>query len=145
VTGPESTRAKHRAVLTQLQRCWLRSSSRCWPPPAPTALYAIYRGRWGFSSVTTTVAFGIHGLSIPAGLLTVGRLSDHIGRRPLLLASLATLTGLLRGVERVDPTLEAAAFAGHECGFSECLGEHGSALVAGDELDGEIAGVLAAH
>jgi hypothetical protein len=53
--------------------------------------------------------------------------------------------GLLRGVERVDPTLEAAALAGHECRFSECLGKHGGPLVAGDELDGEITGVAAAH
>jgi hypothetical protein len=39
---------------------------------APTALYAICWARWGFSSVTTAVAFGMYGLSVPAGLLTVG-------------------------------------------------------------------------
>jgi MFS family permease len=56
---------------------------------APTALYAVYQVEWGFSSITTTVVFGIYGLSVLAGLLTLGKLSDHIGRRPLLLASLA--------------------------------------------------------
>ncbi|WP_343238211.1 MFS transporter [Streptomyces sp. SID13031] len=56
---------------------------------APTALYAFYQARWGFSSITTTVVFGVYGLSVLAGLLILGKLSDHVGRRPVLLASLA--------------------------------------------------------
>ena len=56
---------------------------------APTPLYASYQGEWGFSAVTTTVVFGVYALAVLAALLTVGRLSDHIGRRPVLLAAIA--------------------------------------------------------
>ena len=56
---------------------------------APTPLYAVYQGKWGFSPITTTVVFGIYALAVLASLLVVGRLSDHIGRRPVLLAAIA--------------------------------------------------------
>jgi MFS family permease len=57
---------------------------------APTPLYAIYQARWGFSSITTTVVFGVYALAVLVSLLTLGKLSDHLGRRPVLLAALAT-------------------------------------------------------
>ena len=56
---------------------------------APTPLYAIYQARWGFSSITTTVVFGVYALTVLAALLTLGKLSDHLGRRPVLLAAIA--------------------------------------------------------
>ena len=54
---------------------------------APTPLYPIYQAAWGFSSVTVTVVFGIYALAVLGALLVVGRLSDHIGRRPVLFVS----------------------------------------------------------
>jgi predicted MFS family arabinose efflux permease len=56
---------------------------------APTPLYATYAAEWGFSALTTTVVFGVYAIAFLAALLTVGRLSDHIGRRPVLLAGIA--------------------------------------------------------
>ncbi|HEY2242581.1 MAG TPA: MFS transporter [Streptosporangiaceae bacterium] len=56
---------------------------------APTPLYAVYAARWGFSPITTTIVFGVYALAVLTALLTVGRLSDHVGRRPVLLAALA--------------------------------------------------------
>jgi predicted MFS family arabinose efflux permease len=56
---------------------------------APTPLYAVYASRWGFSPITTTIVFGVYALAVLTALLTVGSLSDHIGRRPVLLAALA--------------------------------------------------------
>ena len=56
---------------------------------APTPLYAVYAAQWGFSPLATTVVFGVYALAVLAGLLTFGRLSDHTGRRPVLLAGLA--------------------------------------------------------
>jgi predicted MFS family arabinose efflux permease len=56
---------------------------------APTPLYATYQTAWGFSSFTTTVVFGIYAVALLATLLTVGRLSDHVGRRPVLLVGIA--------------------------------------------------------
>ncbi len=56
---------------------------------APTPLYAVYQADWGFSPITTTIVFGVYALAVLATLLTVGSLSDHIGRRPVLLTALA--------------------------------------------------------
>jgi MFS family permease len=56
---------------------------------APTPLYATYQAAWGFSALTTTVVFGVYAIAFLAALLTAGRLSDHIGRRPVLLAGIA--------------------------------------------------------
>src|SRR6202050_4810847 len=56
---------------------------------APTPLYALYQAQWGFSPITVTVIFGIYAMSVLAALLSVGRLSDHLGRRPVLIAATA--------------------------------------------------------
>jgi MFS family permease len=56
---------------------------------APTPLYAIYQARWDFSPITTTVVFGVYAVAVLAALLTLGKLSDYVGRRPVLLAALA--------------------------------------------------------
>jgi MFS family permease len=56
---------------------------------APTPLYATYQHEWGFSDLTTTVIFGVYALAFLGALLVLGRLSDHIGRRPVLFAGIA--------------------------------------------------------
>ena len=56
---------------------------------APTPLYAIYQAQWGFSPITVTIIFGVYALSVLVALLFLGRLSDHLGRRPVLLATTA--------------------------------------------------------
>lgn len=58
---------------------------------APTALYDSYRDAWGFSPFVLTAIFSTYGLTVLVALITVGRISDTIGRRPTLLASLALL------------------------------------------------------
>jgi MFS family permease len=56
---------------------------------APTPLYGTYQHEWGFSDLTITVIFGVYALAFLGALLTLGRLSDHIGRRPILFAGIA--------------------------------------------------------
>ena len=56
---------------------------------APTPLYALYQAEWGFSPITVTVIFGIYAVAVLTALLFVGRLSDHLGRRPVLIAATA--------------------------------------------------------
>jgi predicted MFS family arabinose efflux permease len=53
----------------------------------PTPLYALYQSLWGLSPVMITVVFGVYALAVLAGLLVAGRLSDHVGRRPVLIAA----------------------------------------------------------
>src|SRR6202035_2591740 len=55
---------------------------------APTPLYALYQAQWGFSPITVTIIFGIYAISVLTALLFVGRLSDHLGRRPVLIAAI---------------------------------------------------------
>ncbi|HEY4188195.1 MAG TPA: MFS transporter [Polyangia bacterium] len=57
---------------------------------APTPLYSVYQAAWGFSPITITVIFGIYAVAVLSALLVAGSLSDHVGRRPVLLV--ATLT-----------------------------------------------------
>jgi MFS family permease len=52
---------------------------------APTPLYAVYRAQWGFSPTLLTVVFGVYALAVLFALLVAGRLSDHVGRRPVLV------------------------------------------------------------
>jgi MFS family permease len=56
---------------------------------APTPLYAVYQEHWGFTPITTTVVFGVYAVAVLASLLVFGKLSDHVGRRPVLLVALA--------------------------------------------------------
>ena len=55
---------------------------------APTPFYRVYQARWHFSAGTLTAVFAIYVLFLLATLLVFGSLSDHIGRRPLILAAI---------------------------------------------------------
>src|SRR5271170_2363807 len=59
---------------------------------APTPLYALYQAQWGLSPITVTIIFGIYAISVLTALLFAGRLSDHVGRRPVLIAATAAQT-----------------------------------------------------
>ncbi|MFE9633528.1 MFS transporter [Streptomyces sp. NPDC006463] len=63
---------------------------------APTPLYPVYQDRWELSALSVTVVFSAYTLALLAALLTTGALSDHVGRRPVLMCAL---------------TLEAASMA----------------------------------
>ena len=54
---------------------------------APSPLYPIYQAAWGFSSLAITVIFGVYAFAVLVALLIAGRVSDHVGRRPVLLAA----------------------------------------------------------
>lgn len=56
---------------------------------APTPLYAVYQAQWGFSSTMLTLVFGVYAIAVLVALLVAGRLSDHVGRRPVLMAAAA--------------------------------------------------------
>lgn len=69
-------------LLASLIAALLASSS------APTPLYAIYQARWDYSPITTTVVFGVYAVAVLVSLLTLGKLSDFLGRRPILLTAI---------------------------------------------------------
>ena len=55
---------------------------------APTPLYRIYQENMHFSAATLTLIFGVYALSLLTALLTVGSLSDYLGRRPVIFCAL---------------------------------------------------------
>ena len=56
---------------------------------APSPLFVLYQQEWGFQPWLLTVAFAIYAVTLLITLLIAGSLSDHIGRRPVLLGALA--------------------------------------------------------
>jgi MFS family permease len=56
---------------------------------APTPLLVLFEHQWGFHAGILTVAFAIYAFGLLLALLTVGSLSDYIGRRPVLIGALS--------------------------------------------------------
>jgi predicted MFS family arabinose efflux permease len=111
-------------LLTSLMLTLLASSS------APTPLYATYQAEWGFSAITITVIFGVYAVAVLMSLLVFGSLSDHIGRRPVLIASLAMQSAVMAVFAfagNVDVLLLARVLQGVATGLA--VGAIGAALV----------------
>ncbi len=56
---------------------------------APTPLYQEYQSHFGLTPFMVTVIFAAYVLCLLLALLTVGSLSDYVGRRPTILSALA--------------------------------------------------------
>ncbi|MFS2071962.1 MFS transporter [Pseudomonas sp. CT11-2] len=54
---------------------------------APTPLYHLYQEHLQFSAAILTLIFGVYALSLLAALLTVGSLSDYLGRKPVIFTA----------------------------------------------------------
>jgi predicted MFS family arabinose efflux permease len=54
----------------------------------PTPLYPLYQQELGFGGLMVTVVFAMYAVGVLAALLVVGRLSDEVGRRAVLLPAL---------------------------------------------------------
>ncbi len=59
----------------------------------PSPLYGVYRELWGFSPVVLTLVYATYAFGVLAALLLAGRVSDEVGRRPVLIVALTTLLG----------------------------------------------------
>jgi predicted MFS family arabinose efflux permease len=57
----------------------------------PSPLYGIYRQLWGFSPLVLTLVYASYAFGVLATLILAGRLSDEVGRRPVLLVALGSL------------------------------------------------------
>nr|WP_042194790.1 MFS transporter [Kibdelosporangium sp. MJ126-NF4]CEL21568.1 major facilitator superfamily MFS_1 [Kibdelosporangium sp. MJ126-NF4]CTQ95864.1 major facilitator superfamily MFS_1 [Kibdelosporangium sp. MJ126-NF4] len=55
----------------------------------PTPLYSIYAARLAFSPLTVTALFAVYAVGVVVTLLLFGRLSDELGRRPVLLVAVS--------------------------------------------------------
>jgi predicted MFS family arabinose efflux permease len=59
----------------------------------PSPLYGTYRELWGFSPLVLTLVYATYAFGVLATLIVAGRVSDEVGRRPVLLAALTALMG----------------------------------------------------
>jgi MFS family permease len=59
----------------------------------PSPLYGVYRELWGFSPVVLTLVYATYAFGVLTTLVLAGRISDDVGRRPVLLVALGTLLG----------------------------------------------------
>jgi predicted MFS family arabinose efflux permease len=59
----------------------------------PSPLYGVYREEWGFSPLVLTLVYAIYAFGVLTTLILAGRLSDDVGRRPVLLVALGVLMG----------------------------------------------------
>jgi MFS family permease len=59
----------------------------------PSPLYGVYQELWGFSPEVLTLVYATYAFGVLTTLLLAGRLSDDVGRRPVLLVALAVMIG----------------------------------------------------
>ena len=99
----------------------------------PTPLYVVYQAKWGFQAGTLTLVFAIYAAGVLSALLVFGRLSDEIGRKPVLLAATAvaiTSTVVFLLATGVAMLLVARLLSGFAAGLTQ-----GTATAALAELE----------
>jgi MFS family permease len=125
-------------LLASLTVSFLAGSS------APTPLYGVYMAEWGLTPLMVTVIFGIYALAVLVALLIAGRLSDHLGRRPVLLAAtLAQAVTMIIFITATDVTglLVARVLQGLTTGAA--LGAIGAGMIDLDKTRGTVANAVA--
>jgi MFS family permease len=86
-----TTRRRRRLALPRTASFWVVAATTAAltaASSAPSPLYPVYQAQFGFSSITLTAIFAAYVLALLTSLLTVGRLSDYLGRRPVLAVAL---------------------------------------------------------
>ena len=111
---------------------------------APTPLYAVYQGEWHFSPITTTLVFGVYAIAVLSALLVVGSISDHIGRRPVLLVAIAVQAAtmwIFATADGVPQLFAARVVQGLSTGAA--LGAIGAGMLDLDRARGAVANAVA--
>lgn len=62
-----------------------------WSSGAPAMVYPVYAAEWALSPLVTTSVFAVYPVALVVVLVVFGSLSDHVGRRALLVAGVATI------------------------------------------------------
>jgi MFS family permease len=110
---------------------------------APSPLYPVYQAEFWFSTITLTMIFAVYVLALLMSLLTVGRLSDYIGRRVTLAGALVVEGGamaLFLGADGVGWLVGARIVQGFATGAA--LGVLGAYLLDLQPGDGSRLGSL---
>jgi MFS family permease len=106
---------------------------------APTPLYHQYQESFGLTPFTVTIIFASYVLSLLAALLTVGSLSDYIGRRPAILAALAlnvVSMAMFMAADSAAALIAARALQGFATGLATAT--LGAAILDNDRSRGPV-------
>ncbi len=125
-------------LLASITASFLAGSS------APTPLYTLYQAEWGFSPIVVTVVFGIYAVALLGALLVFGRLSDHVGRRPVLIAAIAVQAAsmlVFATADGVAALIVARIIQGLSTGAA--IAAVGAGMIDIDKLKGGIANSVA--
>ncbi|MFH8535050.1 MFS transporter [Streptomyces tendae] len=86
---------------------------------AGSPLFVLYQQQWGFPDWQLTTAFTVYAVTLLATLLVAGSLSDHVGRRPVLITALLLLLlagGLFLTADSIGWIIAARAVQGMATG-----------------------------
>jgi MFS family permease len=103
----QATRLKHPAAFAAVAAILVTFAAAA---AVPSPLYVVYQQLWGFGAATLTVIFAVYVVALIGALLVLGALSDHVGRRPVLIGAVAleALALILFVAAESVPTLIAA-------------------------------------
>ncbi|ROR35908.1 tellurite resistance protein TehA-like permease [Curtobacterium sp. JUb34] len=87
--GPRRSSATYRR--TALVGVVIASVAVAFGAGAGSPLFVVYQSAWGFPDWQLTTAFTAYAVTLLGTLLVAGRLSDHVGRRPVLVGALVLL------------------------------------------------------
>ncbi|MEN0138470.1 MAG: MFS transporter [Rhodococcus sp. (in: high G+C Gram-positive bacteria)] len=62
---------------------------------APSPLFVVFQDRWSLGASTLTVIFAVYAIALLAALLTAGAVSDHLGRKPVVVAGVVVQIGAM--------------------------------------------------
>ncbi|AYG65160.1 MULTISPECIES: MFS transporter [unclassified Rhizobium] len=111
---------------------------------APTPLYRLYQQAFAFSPVLITVIFAVYAFALLASLLIVGSISDHLGRRPVIFASiLLNMVAMVLFLMARGPDWLIAARIVQGLATGAAASSIGAALVDLDPIKGSITNSLA--
>src|SRR4051812_2130110 len=87
---------------------------------SPIPLYELYRRTDGLSHADLSLTAVVYFVSVMAALVVLGRLSNHVGRRPVALAAQVTAVGtlVLTQVHSVGPLVAGRMLQGIGCGLA---------------------------
>lgn len=110
---------------------------------APSPLLVPFQHDFGFGAATMTIVFATYAVALLAALLTAGGLSDHVGRRPVIIGTLALETvGMLvfLSAQGVEWLLAGRALQGIATGIA--VGALNAAILEAARADSRVGALI---
>jgi MFS family permease len=122
-----------RMAMPRTAECWLVAGVlvlSLFAATAPSPLYRVYQDQLRFSAFTLTAIFAVYSVAVLIALLVFGSVSDYVGRRPAIVATLAVNMGgcaLFLAAHSVGLLIAARLLQGAAVGAGE--GALGAAMI----------------